>query len=183
MPVVDLLARDHAPLTTRTFFRSDGSAGPLTASLAHVPEILQTLMPFIGAALGPSSIDVRTKEIVILRTSAIMQCRYCVQTHTVVASKVGFSREDLEALRGPVPAMLPDSREQLLLAWTEAVALGRGPIAAELTERFTAMFSDAELVELTALVGATMLLNRYATALELPTSAEHLAFLTEEGWI
>ena len=183
MPVVDLLDRDRAPLTTRSFFRDDGSAGPLTASLAHVPEILKTMMPFVGAALGPSSIDTRSKEIVILRTSAVMQCQYCVQTHTVVASKVGFSREELVVLRGPVPATLPDRREQLLLAWTEAVALGRGPIATELTAQFAEVFSDAELVELTALVGATMLLNRYATALNLPTAPAHLAFLTEEGWL
>jgi hypothetical protein len=37
-------------------------------------------------------------------------------------------------------------------------------------------------VELTLLVGATLLLNRFCTALELPTSPKVLGRLAAEGW-
>ena len=47
---------------------------------------LEVTMPFLDAALGPSAVDARTKELVILRTSAVMGCRYCIQTHTVVVN-------------------------------------------------------------------------------------------------
>jgi hypothetical protein len=41
---------------------------------------------------------------------------------------------------------------------------------------------DPDLVELTLLVGATLLLNRFCTALDLPTSPKVLHRLAEEGW-
>ncbi len=37
------------------------------------------------------------------------------------------------------------------------------------------------MVELTAVIGATLMLNRFATALGLPTSDDTLARLTTEG--
>ena len=45
-----------------------------------------------------------------------------------------------------------------------------------------AHLGDPELVELTLLVGATLLLNRFCTALELPTSPKALHRLAAEGW-
>jgi alkylhydroperoxidase family enzyme len=60
-----------------------------------------------------------------------------------------------------------------MLAWIDAVALGRGPVAAEVQVQATAALADHELVELTLAVTATLMLNRYCTALDLPTSARH----------
>ena len=42
-------------------------------------------------------------------------------------------------------------------------------------------WADHEVVELTAVVGATLTLNRYATALALPTAPEALERLAQEG--
>ena len=58
----------QAPLLAQPFL-AGGDPGPIVAALAPVPEALEVAMPFIGMVLGPSAIDVRTKEIVILRTS------------------------------------------------------------------------------------------------------------------
>lgn len=64
-----------------------------------MPELLEVAMPFLGVALGPSALDWRTKEIVIVRTSALARCRYCVQAHTVVALDAGLTRAEVTALR------------------------------------------------------------------------------------
>jgi len=69
-----------------------GDPGPIVAALAQVPELLQVAVPFIGAALGPSGIDWRSKEIVIVRTSALAGGHYCVAAHTVVALDAGLDR-------------------------------------------------------------------------------------------
>lgn len=182
MAMVDLLTRDQAPLTVQGFFPEEGTAGPLTASMAHVPELLPVSMPFIGTVLGPSSVDFRTKEIVILRTSGNLACAYCVGTHTVVASSAGLDRSALRFLRTEDEQCPFDGREALLVRWVDAVALGRGPIDAALNEAVCAAFTEAERVEITLLIGATMMLNRYATALDLPVSDDHRAWLTAEGW-
>ncbi|HEV8116645.1 MAG TPA: hypothetical protein VGP53_10440, partial [Acidimicrobiales bacterium] len=64
---VALLTAAGAPLLARPYF-AGGDPGPIVAVLAHVPEMLEVTLPFIGAVLGPSAIDLRTKEVVILRT-------------------------------------------------------------------------------------------------------------------
>lgn len=176
-----LLDADQAPLLARPYF-AGGDPGPIVAALAQVPELLEVAMPFLGAALGPSGIDWRTKEIVIVRTSAVAGCHYCVAAHTVVALDAGLSRDEVVALRAerPVEGAFTDERELALIEWVDRVA-GGGPVPDAAREAVRARFADHEVVELTTLVGATLLLNRFATALALPTGAETAARLTAEG--
>jgi AhpD family alkylhydroperoxidase len=176
-----LLEAEQAPLLARPFFAS-GDPGPIVAALAQVPELLEVAMPFLGTVLGPSGVDERTKEIVIVRTSALAGCRYCVQAHTPVALDAGLSRDQVTALRAetPVEESFPDPRERALIGWVDLVA-GGGPVPDAARTAVRAHFADHVVVELTALVGATLLLNRFATALALPTGAETLARLAEEG--
>jgi AhpD family alkylhydroperoxidase len=181
--VVELLDATTAPLLAAPFF-AGGDPGPITASMAHVPELLAPTMGFLGPILSPSSIDVRTKEIVIVRTSAVLGCRYCIDSHTTVALDAGLSADEVRALRGEAdiqPAFTSD-RDLLLLGWIDAVAGGKGPIADDLSAAVGDGFGDATVVELTLLVGATMLLNRYATALRLPVSDGVITRLASEGF-
>jgi hypothetical protein len=53
-------------------------------------------------------------------------------------------------------------------------------VPAELAAALAALLADWEIVELALVAGATLMLNRYCTALELPTSAATLARLAEE---
>ena len=181
-PLVELVERDEAPLLARRFY-GDGAPSPVIASLAQVPELLDVALPFIGAALAPGALDARTKELAILRTSAQLSCRYCVQTHTVVALDCGLTTDEVRALRRerPVDAVFADERERTMLAWIDAVALGTGPVDAAVQARAAAALADHELVELTLAVTATLMLNRYCTALDLPTSSATLARLAGEG--
>ena len=185
MPVtgVRLIEAEQAPLLARRYY-ANGNPGPIVAALAQVPELLEVTMPFLDAALGPSAVDARTKELVILRTSAVMGCRYCVQTHTVVARGTGLSIDEVAALRGqqPLEEVVTDPRELALLEWVDVVAAGPGAVPEEARARLRERFGDPEIVELTLLVGATLLLNRFCTALELPTSPKVLGRLAEEGW-
>lgn len=180
-PLVDLVGREQAPLLARRFY-GDGPPSPITASLAQVPELLAVTLPFVGAALGPGVLDARAKELAILRTSALLECRYCIQTHTVVALDCGLSRDEVRALRLELDIVdvFTDAREIVMLQWIDAVAAGRGPVAAELQQTAAAVLAGHELVELTVAVTATVMLNRYCTALELPTSAATIARLIEE---
>ncbi|MGH3756836.1 carboxymuconolactone decarboxylase family protein [Actinophytocola sp.] len=181
MSTVCLIDAEQAPLLARPFY-ANGDPGPIVASLAQVPELLEVALPFIGAALGPSAISWRAKELVIVRTSALLECRYCVQTHTAVALDAGLTRDEILALRGeaPVGSAFPEPREAALLAWVDAVAGERGAVADTTTAALHEHRDDHEVVELTMLVGATMMLNRFATALRLPTSADTVHRLTEE---
>ncbi len=181
-PLIELLDREQAPLLARRFY-GDGAVSPVTGSLAQVPELLEVALPFIGIALGPVFLDARAKELAVLRTSALLECRYCVRSHTVVALDLGLSFDEVRALRGeqPVDGAFADDRERTMIAWIDAVALGSGPVAPDVQVRATGALADHELVELTMAVTATLMLNRYCTALDLPTSPETEARLAAHG--
>ena len=184
MSRVELVGPEQAPLPVRAYY-SNGGPGPIGESLAHVPELMEVAMPFIGVALGASSVaDFRTKELVIVRASALQECLYCTLTHMAIALDASVTPDELLTLRGAAAGAASGSfegREAALLDWTDAMALGAGDIPADVAARMTANFSDAEIVELSITIGCTLMLNRYCTALELPVSPANLAKLTEAG--
>lgn len=180
MTVVPLLDASRAPLTAAEHF-ADGDPGPIVASLANVPELLEVTLPFLGTIFGPSALALRTKEIVVLRASVLQSCRYCVQTHTVVARDAGLGLDEVRILRDEVDGQLDDPGEQALVAWIDAVG---GPVVAPdatVTAALQEHHSPEAIVELTMLIGATLMLNRYATSLQLPTSEDTLERLRAEG--
>lgn len=164
MAKVELLTRERAPLLARPFYEH-GDPGPIAAALANVPELMEAALPFLGAVYGPTGVEARLKEIVVLRVSSANRCRYCTETHSGVARRMGFAPDELAALRGEAPAPGRwDAPERALLAFSEALS----DRPAEAVEALRPHFGEAEIVELVTLGSVTVMLNRFATALELP---------------
>ena len=161
---VELLTKERAPLLAQAFY-DGGDPGPIAAALAHVPEIMETALPFISSVFGPTSLDARLKEIVVLRVSSANRCHYCTETHTGVARDMGLMADELAALRGDGPAPERWSPlERAVLAFSEELSNRSERAVAILRPHFT----EAEIVELVTLGATTVMLNRFATALELP---------------
>jgi AhpD family alkylhydroperoxidase len=183
--LVRSLGEMDAPLLAKPFY-GGGDPGPITSTMAHVPELLEVGLPFIGAALAPSAISFRTKEIVILRTSALLACRYCIDSHTPVALDSGLSHRQVLALRNEgdtqIDMEFPDATDRTLIRWIDEVATGRGAIAPEINDLVVSQFAEHEIVELTLTITVTMLLNRYATSLQLPVGESTLGRLAAEGF-
>ena len=150
-----------------------------------MPELLEVAVPFIGAVLGASSIDVRTKELVILRTSVRLECHYCVQSHTTVALDNGVTRAEVDALRrrGSAVSEFSNPRERVLVEWIDRLAGETGPMDPGATSAMQDHFEDHEIVELALLVGTTMMLNRFCTGLGLPTAPGTIERLTADGFV
>ncbi|MBM76711.1 MAG: hypothetical protein CMK59_14990 [Proteobacteria bacterium] len=182
MPLVHQLSAEEAPITIRSFF-ANGDPGPIVSTLAHVPDLMKKTLPFVGAALGASGIDLRTKEIVILRTSAQQACSYCIQTHCYAARHAGLTRAEVVSLCQQDSSLdvFSNPKEALLIRWSDVVAASAQPVPETLKQEMNTHFDEAEIVELTLLVGATVMLNRYATALSLPVDPTHLTYLQAEG--
>ena len=182
MSMVSPVERAQAPLLAQPYY-TNGDPGPIATALAHVPEMLEVALPFVGMVLGASSIDARTKELVIVRTSAVMGCRYCTETHAAGALDAGLQVEEVRSLcdvSRPV-CEFDDPGETALLAWVEAVALGPSDVPVEVACEFARRFVEPDIVELTLLVAATLMLNRFCTVLGLPTGEASLARLAEAG--
>jgi AhpD family alkylhydroperoxidase len=167
MSRVRLLEREEAPVLSRRWFREDGSASPLTRSLATAPDVMETLMPFLADILGETALDLATKELAILRVSQLNGCRYCVAVHGPLARAAGVPEAICE--QGRLDG-LPE-RERTLVEWVDAVALDPAAVPDELVARALDHLREDQLVELTLVVGATTMLNQYCTAFALPPPA------------
>jgi len=180
---VALVAPEQAPVLARPFYAA-GPPGPLVASLAQVPELLEVAMPFVGGVLGPSALDVRTKEIVVLRVAALLECCYCVGSHTPIALDSGLSHAEVGALRGElsIDEGFADPLDRALVAFVEEVAAGRGPVDVGPRDLVRRALGEPTLVEITMVASATAMLARYCTTLELPTAAATLVRLEHEGF-
>ncbi|MBA2341990.1 MAG: carboxymuconolactone decarboxylase family protein [Thermoleophilaceae bacterium] len=172
MSNVELIESQQAPLLVQGYYGPDGSASPITRALAQVPELAEVALPFIGRALAPGVLDERTVEIIVLRVSALNACPYCVATHTVLAWDAGLSEAETGALGSPAGERGRfEPREEALVAFCEAFCAAPSPVPRKLLDALRDQgFADHELVDLALVAGATLMLNRFCTALGLEPS-------------
>jgi AhpD family alkylhydroperoxidase len=165
---VRLLSSEEAPILARPWYGEDGSASALTRSLASAPDVMEALMPFLGQIMGESSLDLATKELVVLRVSQLNGCRYCLASHRPLALSAGVPSEQVAALCDQAPLAALPERERALVEWVDRVTLDAAGVTDELVASTLDHLRDDQLIELTLLAGATTMLNQYCTALALP---------------
>jgi AhpD family alkylhydroperoxidase len=155
-------------MLARAWYRPDGSASPLTRSLATAPDLLETLMPFLGQIMGEGSVDLATKELVIVRVSQLNGCRYCLAAHRPLALEAGVPGRQLEAICDAVALETLPARERAIVAWVDQITVDARAVTDELVASTLDHLRDDQLVELTVLAGAITLLNQYCTAFDIP---------------
>src|SRR5580704_12562636 len=64
-------------------------------ALATHPEHLELCWTRLKAIMAPGKVDALTKEIIALAVSATNSCRYCINSHTAAAQKLGLNDEML----------------------------------------------------------------------------------------
>lgn len=164
---VALVTPADAPILVRGYFE-DGPPGPLAAAAAHVPEVMIAFMPFISAVYAGGAVAERLREIVVLRLSASQGCRYCTETHADIAFRAGFTQAEVAALVAGKPGPSWSAAEAAVIDFAEAMSGDPENAVALLRPAF----ADHEVVELVMLATTTIMLNRFATALELPTAPD-----------
>jgi AhpD family alkylhydroperoxidase len=65
-------------------------------TMAHRPEIFTTMIAHFEATLTTGTLPTKLKELVIVRTSQLNGCEYCLGSHTQIAIELGWSKEQLE---------------------------------------------------------------------------------------
>lgn len=117
---------------------------------AHNPRVLQRM--FAANLLDKGSIDLRTRELIILRTCAGCGSEYEWGVHVALfAQRAGLSKTDIAATLAGAPDSLPP-HEALLLQAVDALHDTSG-IPDETWTGLTEHYTEAQLIELIALVG------------------------------
>lgn len=135
------------------------------------PDAAKALMA-LESALPRLSIEPLLIDLVKLRASQINGCAYCVDMHTHDARKKGETERRLYAVAvwRETPFFTP--RERAALAWTEA--LTRLPDTHAPDTDYAQMreaFNDQESVDLTLVIGAINIWNRFGVGYRMSPAA------------
>ena len=115
----------------------------------------------VGAAIEASGLERSLIELVKLRASQINGCAFCIHMHATDAVKHGESPMRIHLLDAWREAPVFTDRERAALTWTESLTRVADTHAPDAD--YTALksqFSDAEIGNLTLLIGAINLWNR-----------------------
>lgn len=117
----------------------------------------------IGEAVLASGLEVQLYHLIKLRASQINGCAFCQHMHANEARKDGESQTRLDVLPAWREVPIFTQRERAALAWTEALTqiAGKGVSENEFTQ-VSAEFTQAEIVNLTAVIAAINSWNRIA---------------------
>lgn len=122
----------------------------LFRTVAHNPRVLSRWRG--GGLLDKGSITLRQREILILRTTAMLGAEYEWSVHVAFfAAKAGFTAADIRAtVRGTAADWKDDEAMLIRLAGT---LVHVATIDDALWQEATAYFSPAQMIEIIALVG------------------------------
>jgi len=128
------------------------------------PAIMKALLG-VENQIAKGSLDILLKELVRLRASQINGCAFCLDMHVTDAMKAGESSRRLATVAAWRETPFFSDRERAALAWTEALTLvAHDHVPDAAWEAVRPHFSDAELMELTAVITSINSWNRFAIA-------------------
>ena len=142
------------------------------------PEILRAFAGFGNSVYPGGLLERRVKELVIITASASNDCQFCTHSHCDLVDIADIVEQPLEVIARP-DSLVP--RERLAIDYTRAVMADSNhvpePLAGQLREHFT----DAELVELSFLIGYINMLNLFNNSLMVRYNGEYSLLRASDG--
>jgi len=138
--------------------------------MAHQPQIMQGVMRLYGAVHQHNErLPEILKELLSLRIAQINGCRgYCVPMHTYMLRKLGCPEAKIENVGRHATSDLFDATEKLALEYADRITVPSTSISETFFHQLKDHFSEADLVELTALIGVLNFWTKVIDALEVP---------------
>jgi alkylhydroperoxidase family enzyme len=153
-PVVRLVYRLGPKMMTKLTGRAPQTGSGLEPMeiWAHRPKLMMAMGKFNQAVRKATGVDQRVKNLMELKGAQMIGCEYCVDLGSQICRNSGFSDDELLALPRYRQSELFSDREKLALDYTVAVMRTPVEVSDELFAQLKEHFSDAQLVELTALL-------------------------------
>ena len=144
--------------------------GEMLQAMSLRPELLAGFSK-LGEGFYPGGIVERDlKELVILEASRSNACQFCTGVHIVIARMMGIGDDPLRLLDEP---QRQTARQRLALEYTRAAMADSNRVSDDLFARLKAAFTDAEIVEITFLIGNINCLNLFNNCLRVTYNGEY----------
>jgi uncharacterized peroxidase-related enzyme len=162
--------------------RDRGNVPNMFRTMAHRPEIFETIIAHMDAVLNTGTLSKALKELVIVRTSQCNRTPYCLASHTAICKRLGWTDTQLEALKDPSASSDFTEAERVAIHLAEVMTLDAHNYTALDFARLRSFYSEGEVVELMAAIGLFNYFNRFNDILEMePTQPASAAELAEAG--
>ena len=79
-------------------FVAGGRVFNVFGTLIHHPDLFRRWLVFANHVLGKSTIDVRQREVLILRTAKLVDSEYEWGQHVVIAKEAGLDDDEIQAI-------------------------------------------------------------------------------------
>ncbi|WP_263381305.1 carboxymuconolactone decarboxylase family protein [Granulicella arctica] len=183
MPRISRLKRDEVSSSTSVIYdrylRDRGNVPNMFRTMAHRPEIFQTIIAHLEAVLKTGTLSTALKELVIVRTSQLNQTPYCLASHTTIARRLGWTDDQIIALENAAGSDAFTEAEKVAIHLAEVMTLNAHGYTEADFKRLRSFYDEGEVVELMAAIGLFNYFNRFNDLLEMeptqPASAEELA--------
>lgn len=134
---------------------------------AHVPGLLETVAPMSWAMLSEGALPAYYKELLAARVSLVECCEYAEKAHQKLAAARGATAEQIASLNGPQQG--PFTHQQKVgFAYVERILHGGTAVDDALFATVKKHFTEAEIVELTAVATGMLFLTRFINTLHIP---------------
>lgn len=185
MARISRLTRDEVSGKSITIFDQvlldRGNVPYMFRTMAHRPEIFETIMAHMQAVLKTGTLSTALKELVIVRTSQLNCTEYCLSSHTAISLRLGWTAEQLQALHHACESPLFTAAEKAAIELAEKMTLNSHHYSDADFALLRSFYTEGEIVELMAAIGLFNYFNRFNDLLRMeptpPASAEELASL------
>jgi len=145
-------------------------------ALLHRPPIFNAYLPYLRAVVGPGLLSQRIKNLAAVRVAIANHCRYSASHRVRAAQDAGVTDNELAAVAADRLDGF-DDRERLAIEFARELSLqpiavrygdNPGAVDASLLSLLRGCYSDAEIVELTAVISLWNALTRFHRVMGLP---------------
>ena len=175
MALLPIIQDDEASPEAKVLFdhctRMLGRVANALRVAAHSPKLTQALLGFMIPALRSEVtgvLDIRVKTLVILKTSMLNGCKYCIGHNTALGRSIGFSDEQIEAIDGDYRnSDLFTPAEKAAIAWADHLTERTYRRHPEAMGELKRHFDEAQIVEITMVCGFFNFWNRFTDGLQV----------------
>jgi alkylhydroperoxidase family enzyme len=156
-----------------------GTPGDYWTTLALVPDILKLASDALFALLQPGrKLEARYRELAILRTAIVGDCRFEYSQHLKVSRSVGIDDEKLTAIKGWATSDRFDQAERAVMAAADEL-IGRNLVEDATFAALKRHFTDEQIVELFLVISTYRMHGLIVRALHLEFDNDTTARMEE----
>ena len=175
MPRISRLTRNEVTPETGEIYdrymRQRGNVPNMFRTVAHRPEIFQTMIAHFEAILNTGTLPLKLKELAIVRTSQLNHCEYCLASHSRICRKLGWSEDQLAHLDQYAKRDDFTLQEKTGLRLAELMTRNERPLTDAEWQEMRDAFTEGEVVELMAAIGLFNYFNRFNNLLDMEATA------------